>query len=138
MQGGRSVLVVDDERTFDPARLGIGRGGLLVHARTSAEALRRLRQRSWEELWLDHDLDGRDTVIPVVAFLRQAVDDGAAMPLARVVVHTANPSGARAIRIALNPYYRVERLSDVRPFLVSASSARSAPTRGRRTWPVSS
>jgi hypothetical protein len=129
---------VDDVRTFDPTRLDIGQGDLLVHARTSAEGLRRLRQQSWDELWLDHDLDGRDTVMPIVAFLRQAVDNGAAIPLTRVVVHTANPSGARAIRITLNPYYRVERLSDLRPFLVPASRSRSAPTRGRRRWRVSS
>jgi hypothetical protein len=112
-----SILVVDDERTFDPDRLNIGDGDLLVHARTSGEGLRRLRQRSWDELWLDHGLGGHDTVMPIVAFLQQAGVDGRRIELRRVVVHTASPRGARAIRSALARHYRIERLSDTRPFL---------------------
>ena len=65
-----SILVIDDDSTFDPGRLHIDAHDLLVHARTSREGLRRLRERAWDELWLDHDLAGTDTVRPVVVELQ--------------------------------------------------------------------
>ena len=119
-----AILIIDDERTFDPARLDIGEGDLLVHARTSFEGLRRLRQRAWDELWLDHDLSGDDTIKPVIKVLLAAIAAGQPIELRRIVVHTNNPEEGRRMVEDLSPHYRVARLFDTRPFLVKSSSAR--------------
>jgi hypothetical protein len=119
-----AILVVDDERTFDPDRLDIREGDLLVHARTSFEGLRRLRQRRWDELWLDHDLGGDDTIKPVVGALLAAIAAGQPIELRRIVVHTNNPEEGRRMVEDLSPHYAVVRLFDTRPFLVKSRSAR--------------
>ncbi len=113
-----SILVVDDERSFDPRRLNLERTDRLVHARSSREGLRWLDRGPWDELWLDHDLGGADTTMPIVALLEQRIHEGEAIPLRRVVVHSSNPAGARRIQAALEGHYRVERLADPRPFFV--------------------
>jgi hypothetical protein len=119
-----SILIIDDERTFDPARLDIREGDLLVHARTSFEGLRRLRQRAWDELWLDRDLGGDDTIAPVVKALLKAIAAGQPIEIGRIVVHTNNSEEGRHMVEDLSPYYRVERLFDTRPFLAKPGSAR--------------
>lgn len=113
-----AILVIDDDRTFDPARLDIRDGDVLIHARTAREGLRRLTERSYDELWLDHDLaDGQD-IDPVLAYLEREIAEGRKVEFDRVVVHSGNPEGARKIRAALERHYRVERLTDPRPFMV--------------------
>jgi hypothetical protein len=119
-----SILIIDDERTFDPARLDIREGDLLVHARTSFEGLRRLRQRAWDELWLDHDLGGKDHITPVIRALLEAAAQGQSIEFNRIVVHTSNPEAGRHMVEDLSPYYRVERLFDARPFLIKPGSTR--------------
>ncbi len=86
-------------------------------ARDPAEALAALRVYGPDlaELWLDHDLgrhpDGRRRdVMPVVAELLRAADAGAPYAIGRILIHSANPSGALAIRRALEVAgYAVER-----------------------------
>jgi hypothetical protein len=132
-----AILIIDDERTFDPARLDIREGDLLVHARTSAEGLRRLRQRAWDELWLDHDLGGdgtiKHTIKPVVRALLEAIAAGQPIGLRRIVVHTNNPQEGRNMVEDLSPHYRVVRLLDPRPFLVKSRSAREVRHPRRRS-----
>jgi hypothetical protein len=90
-------VLVDDLRSFlDPAPAHV--------ARTSAagvEALRRHRHERIDELWLDHDLGGADTIWPVVEELERAAFDGSPFDIGTVFVHSANPPGAAKILLAL-------------------------------------
>lgn len=105
------VMLVDDVRRFRDDR------GCLL-ARTAKDALgllRRHRRQRIAELWLDHDL-GRDaagrplTVMPVVAELAAAAAAGDPYRIGVVYVHTANPTGAVAMRSALAAAgYEVQR-----------------------------
>jgi hypothetical protein len=87
------IWVVDDERTHP---------GADVHFRNSDVALSALarhwtnwyREPEWpriDELWLDHDLGGDDTAMPVVRFIRGL--DLALHPLGvdTIIIHTQNP-----------------------------------------------
>lgn len=98
------LVVIDDLRTHPDAQ---------VHLRTSAEAIAWLSASDVEidELWLDHDLGGDDTIRPVVHFLAERAFTGSPLPIKRIVVHTANPAGAAWITSdnVLNAHYQVVR-----------------------------
>ncbi|MEV4347805.1 cyclic-phosphate processing receiver domain-containing protein [Actinoplanes sp. NPDC049596] len=91
------VVLIDDLRSFAdgrPAEL----------ARTSAAGvtlLDELRGRRIDELWLDHDLGGEDTIWPVVELLERAAFDGRPFDIGIVYIHSANPPGVVKIRQAL-------------------------------------
>ncbi|MFB6890171.1 cyclic-phosphate processing receiver domain-containing protein [Kitasatospora sp. NPDC056327] len=82
-------------------------------ARTSREGIRLLeehRERFIDELWLDHDLGGDDTVMPVVTLMEEAAFEGQPFRIGAVFVHSANPVGAEAIVRSLARWsYRVQR-----------------------------
>ena len=92
------VLLIDDLRCFldgRPAEV----------ARTSAagvQLLQRHRGQWVDELWLDHDLGGEDTIWPVVEMLERAAFDGEPWDIGVVFVHSANPAGAAKIVQALS------------------------------------
>ncbi|GAB7052097.1 cyclic-phosphate processing receiver domain-containing protein [Catenuloplanes indicus] len=91
------TILVDDLRSFTDER------AVLV-ARSGAEGvvlLDRHRGEHIDELWLDHDLGGTDTVWPVVALLERAAFDGEPFSIGTVVVHSANPPGVAALVQAL-------------------------------------
>lgn len=95
------TLLIDDVRSFKDGRPA-------EVARTAADAIDILRARRGErvaELWLDHDLAGRNrtdiTVMPVIEEIASAIDRGEPYNIAVVHVHTSNPRGAVAIRAAL-------------------------------------
>ncbi|WP_327006813.1 hypothetical protein OHA72_05780 [Dactylosporangium sp. NBC_01737] len=93
----RIVILVDDLRSFVDGRAA-------EVARTSAdgvEVLRRYRGRRIDELWLDHDLGGEDTVWPVVEVLELAAFEGRPFDVGVVVIHSANPPGAAKMLQAL-------------------------------------
>ena len=98
------VVVIDDLRTHPDAQ---------VHLRTSTEAIAWLDDFDGEidELWLDHDLGGEDTIRPVVSFITERAFLGSPLPIKRIVVHTANPPGANWITSdnVLNAHYQVVR-----------------------------
>ncbi len=86
-------LLIDDLRDFVD-------DGPAVLARTSAagvQALHRHRAGRIDELWLDHDLGGTDTIWPVVEELERAAFDEAPYDIGTVYVHSANPPGAAKI-----------------------------------------
>lgn len=91
------IVLVDDLRSFVDARA--------AHvARTSAagiEALERHHGRRLDELWLDHDLGGDDTIWPVVEVLERAAFEERPFDIGVVYVHSANPPGAAKIMQAL-------------------------------------
>ena len=97
-------VVVDDIRTHPDAA---------VHLRTSVEAIAWLSANKDEidELWLDHDLGGDDTIRPVVLFIDECAFGGSPLLIKCIVVHTANPAGAAWIMSdnILNAHYPVVR-----------------------------
>lgn len=82
-------------------------------ARTSADGIRLLhehRGRYVEELWLDHDLGGDDSILPVLTVLEEAAFDGRPFRIGTIFVHSANPTGAEAVVRSLTRWnYRVRR-----------------------------
>lgn len=104
-------IVVDDERTH--------RGGG-VHVRTSADAVDLLVTYTGhvDELWLDHDLGGDDTIRPVVDLLEELCFYDEPPDIGVIYVHTANPVGASMILRSrqLNRFYTVVR-SGLEPFV---------------------
>nr|BFD96480.1 hypothetical protein KitaXyl93_78400 [Kitasatospora sp. Xyl93] len=82
-------------------------------ARTSREGVRLLqahRDGFIDELWLDHDLGGDDSILPVVTLLEEAAFDGRPFRIGTVFVHSANPVGAETVVRSLTRWnYRVRR-----------------------------
>jgi hypothetical protein len=61
-----------------------------------------------DELWLDHDLGGDDTIWPVVEVLERAAFDGHPVDVGVVYVHSANPAGAaKVVQVLRHWGYRV-------------------------------
>ncbi|MBM0224240.1 hypothetical protein DKT69_21980 [Micromonospora sicca] len=86
-------FLVDDFRSFVDGRKA-------EVARTSAagvQLLNRYRGQRLDELWLDHDLSGDDTIWPVVELLERAAFEGRPLDIGVVYVHTANSAGATKI-----------------------------------------
>jgi hypothetical protein len=95
------VLVIDDRRVMAfPA----------VYARTLGEGLRLIEERPWRQVWLDHDLGGDETIMPIVELLEQRALDGRPLPIGTICVHSANPPGAMTISAALERWYRLRRV----------------------------
>ncbi|MFE2298812.1 cyclic-phosphate processing receiver domain-containing protein [Streptomyces sp. NPDC059445] len=82
-------------------------------ARTSGEGVRLLeehRDSYVDELWLDHDLGGDDTIMPVVTLLEEAAFNGRPFAIGTIFVHSANPIGAETVIRSLAHWsYRVQR-----------------------------
>ncbi|MFD7875838.1 cyclic-phosphate processing receiver domain-containing protein [Streptomyces sp. NPDC059766] len=82
-------------------------------ARTSREGIQLLeehRDSFIDELWLDHDLGGEDTIMPVVTVLEEAAFNGRPFRIGAVFVHSANPIGAETVvRSRARWNYRVRR-----------------------------
>ncbi len=100
------IVLVDDVRWFRDARE-------CVIARTSAAAVELLTSpagRRIEELWLDHDLRGEDTAMPVVDLLCSRPFD-----IAVVWIHSFNARGAVTMHQRLQAAgYVVKHHYDVR------------------------
>ncbi|BBH69043.1 hypothetical protein ACTI_57280 [Actinoplanes sp. OR16] len=90
MDPSRTIVLVDDLRSFADGRIALV-------ARTSAagvQLLDQLRKRRVDELWLDHDLGGDDTIWPVVEVLERAAFEETPFDVGAIYVHSANPVGA--------------------------------------------
>jgi len=101
------VVVVDDLGVF---------GFNAMYLRTLGAALDWLE--SWssrptpvEELWLDHDLGGEDTVRPFVIRLEELTVVGGPLPIRTIKICSSNPVGVRYIQQALSRHYRVEQVA---------------------------
>jgi hypothetical protein len=99
-----TVVLIDDLRSFLD-----GRPALI--ARTSADGvalLERHRAERLEELWLDHDLGGDDTIWPVVEVLERAAFEEHPFNIGTIYVHSANPAGsARLVQVLRHWGYEV-------------------------------
>jgi hypothetical protein len=82
-------------------------------ARTSAEGIQLLQEHRAgliDELWLDHDLGGEDSIMPVVTLLEEAAFNGEPFRIGTIYVHSANPIGAETVARVLSRWnYRVRR-----------------------------
>ncbi|MEU4780385.1 cyclic-phosphate processing receiver domain-containing protein [Micromonospora sp. NPDC023633] len=100
----RRIVLIDDLRT-----LVDGRDAEV--ARSSAAGVALLKghhDQRLDELWLDHDLGGADTIWPVVEVLERAAFEGRPFDIGVVHVHSANPAGASKMAQALRRWgYRV-------------------------------
>jgi len=100
----RLVVLVDDLRSFTDGRAA-------EVARTSEAGVALLavhRDRRIDELWLDHDLGGDDTIWPVVEVLERAAFEERPYDVGLIRVHSSNPAGAAKMRQALGRWgYRV-------------------------------
>jgi hypothetical protein len=68
------------------------------------------RDRFIDELWLDHDLGGDDTIMPVVTLMEEAAFSGRPFHIGTVFVHSANPIGADTVVRSLTRWnYHVRR-----------------------------
>jgi CheY-like chemotaxis protein len=94
------ILVVDDLRT-----LAIEQGQHdVVHARTVNKAIDLLESGvKWDVIFLDHDMGGDDTTIPVARWIRKKVsqreDPEDFDP--NIYIHTMNPVGRRNLKLEL-------------------------------------
>jgi hypothetical protein len=100
------VVLIDDLRSFRDGRPA-------EVFRTSADAVRFLRalgDRRIEELWLDHDLGGEDSIRPVALHLEEQAFLGTPVDVSFVYVHSANPPAADSVLQGLRRYgYRAAR-----------------------------
>lgn len=82
-------------------------------ARTSSEGIQLLQEHRGifiDELWVDHDLGGDDTILPVVALLEEAAFNDRPFHIGTVFVHSANPIGAETVVRSLSHWrYNVRR-----------------------------
>jgi hypothetical protein len=98
------VLGIDDLRPL-PGATRIARS-----SRAGVRLLLEHRETFVDELWLDHDLGGDDSIMPVVTLLEEAAFSGRPFRIGTVFVHSANPIGAETIVRALTRWnYRVRR-----------------------------
>ena len=84
-----NILVVDDLRTFQFEGLEAH------HARNSDDAIGYLFANDVDIVFLDHDLGGYDTTIPVARYLKQISFPG------EVYIHTSNPVGRNNLGLEL-------------------------------------
>ena len=99
-------VLVDDVRDFKDGRAA-------VVLRTSAEAVayvQGLKGRRVDELWLDHDLVGEDTVQPLVELLVADAANGQPLGVGRIWVHSSNiREGHRVVQELAAAGYPVQR-----------------------------
>jgi hypothetical protein len=96
-----SRLVIDDQRTFT--------GMEAVYARTLKEGSRLLYAQAWDEVYLDHDLSGKSTIMPLVVRLENDAFDGKPADVGLFIVHTSNSVGGHRMMQALSRGYNVVR-----------------------------
>jgi|GEM_PF-3825622 len=81
-------------------------------SRAGIKMLERYRGTRIDELWLDHDLGGDDTIMSVVAVLEEAAFNGTPFDVGSIFIHSSNPSGAEnVLRALLRWGYNARRVS---------------------------
>jgi hypothetical protein len=109
----RSILLIDDLRDF----LVPDTDAEITIARTSQQALDILAQRNdWDELWLDHDLGGDDTIMVIVDYLSEKAFLDEPVNVGMVYIHTSNPVGRKQMKLTLDRYGYNTRLVDAEQF----------------------
>jgi CheY-like chemotaxis protein len=97
----QNILVVDDLRLYQDTP---DSQFMNVHyARNSTEAVEMLQSGEvhFDAIFLDHDLGGDDTTMPVVDYLTEHADEYRDTP---IFVHTTNPVGASKILLSFGAF----------------------------------
>ncbi|MYW63969.1 hypothetical protein GTY65_07780 [Streptomyces sp. SID8379] len=98
------ILGTDDLRPL-PRATRIARS-----SREGVDLLEEHRDTFIDELRLDHDLGGDDSIMPVVTLLAEAAFEGRPFRVGTVFVHSAHPIGAETVVRSLTRWsYRVRR-----------------------------
>lgn len=109
--GSLLTVLIDDVRSFRDGRT-------CFIARSSAagvELLTTLRGSRIDDLWLDHDLVGEDTIWPVIRLLEDAYLDGRTFDVGLVHIHTSRSGPAHRMGISLRRAgYRTDRSVNLR------------------------
>lgn len=114
-------VIIDDERKMvgdddTHPNLETENYCMTVYLRSSKAALNFFKglrpQDTVQFLSLDHDLGDLDTIMPFVDWLEESVYNGTAPQIEEILVHTANPVGAKQITSSnlLNQAYKVRRI----------------------------
>jgi len=91
------TVLIDDVRSFRD-----GRPALV--ARTSADGvdlLTSLAQTRIEDLWLDHDLTGQDSIAPVIAYLVDRASAGRPLDVGTIHIHASRAGPAHEMGVTL-------------------------------------
>jgi hypothetical protein len=91
------TVLVDDVRVFRDERPALV-------ARSSQEALRLLDElggKRIDDLWLDHDLVGDDTIRPVVDWTVQRANAGSPLNVGQIHIHSSNVGAGHWMRLEL-------------------------------------
>lgn len=99
----KRVLVIDDEKRFNfPDDWDV------TYARTLHDGTAQLvSDDTLDEVWLDHDLGGNDTIRPLVLWLAEQAFNTRTYPIGEIVICSLNVPGQQWIYSTLSPYYRV-------------------------------
>jgi len=92
------TVLVDDVRGFRDKRPALV-------ARSSAGALDlldELRDERIDDLWLDHDLVGEDTIRPVVELLVRLANEGTPQSVGQIHIHSSNVGAGHWMRLELH------------------------------------
>lgn len=93
------ILVIDDERIpkFEATIV-----------RNSVDAIKNILQYSWDEVWFDFDLSGKDTAANVLYAIEESAFFGKIPDFKKAVIHTSNPVGRKLLEQTLIKWYTVE------------------------------
>jgi hypothetical protein len=100
-------VVIDDLRSHPDGAM---------YLRSSQSALAWLRENPEtviDELWLDHDLGGLDTIREVVLYLEQLCFEGTPRMIGHIIVHTGNAVGGEWVMSSnlLKANYQMVRMT---------------------------
>jgi hypothetical protein len=91
------TVLIDDVRRFQDGRpCQVARS-----SRQGVDLLTELQASRIDDLWLDHDLGGEDTIWPVIEMLEQAALAGCPWEIGVLHVHAARPGPAHHMMISL-------------------------------------
>ena len=105
------ILVIDDVKTFPfPEDKSVFYVRTLQFGFDALEIFEKeLQSGALEELWLDHDLGGDDTIRPICLMLAERAFNGNPYPVSKIVICSLNPVGIDWITSTLKPYYTIKR-----------------------------
>jgi hypothetical protein len=92
------IVLIDDLRSFLDGR----DAKVARNSKDGISLLNALKGQRIDQLWLDHDLGGDDTITPVVYILEEAAFLGEPWDIGEILVHSANPVGAARTIQGLN------------------------------------
>lgn len=140
---GTNILLVDDLRhfkaeaidpVFNPGGGAFEEQGYLRICRSSQSAVETLGtdRRSWDQIWLDHDLGivngAEDTTMPVIDYIVWRHEQGDPISVGSYVIHSSNGVGVQNIAMALSAIGEDSVIVNARDFLYVPEESQNAFT----------